>query len=320
MPTEPEKSELEKAKEEQSTFEIKTEIRDIFGNKVVVPEGFKIAKDSADDVTGGVVIEDVTHGETAGSQFVWIPVGEIRCEEGSKKIELSRYTFESDGKYNKQDNKQISQEGKYFNEFATSSADNSTAINIENFKISASIDKNSGYYIGRYEAGDIKATRERSSNTVSQTNPMICKKAQYSYRYITQPNASTLARKMYVGKKFTSDLMNSYAWDTAIIFIQEFSGDIDYCMQSRLQSTIAKTGEATDGTNNDVRCNIYDMAGNCYEWTTETNASSSTSLTNTATMRGGSYNLDNRYPSFRGGVTKAASFHTAFRPILYLDF
>ena len=43
-----------------------------------------------------------------------------------------------------------------------------------------------------------------------------------------------------------SDLMNSYAWDTAIIFIQTFSGDIDYSKQNRIQTTIATTGNAHD--------------------------------------------------------------------------
>ena len=50
---------------------------------------------------------------------------------------------------------------------------------------------------------------------------------------------------------FTSDLMNSYAWDTAITFIQ-------------------KCTDKTTGTTNDNPCNIFDMASNVREWTTET--------------------------------------------------
>ena len=29
---------------------------------------------------------------------------------------------------------------------------------------------------------------------------------------------------MYTGKEFKSDLVNSYAWDTTIIFFQEYGG------------------------------------------------------------------------------------------------
>jgi len=55
-----------------------TSITDKYGNTVKVPEGFKLAPDSATDVTGGIVIEDVSHGATAGSQFVWIPIGTVK--------------------------------------------------------------------------------------------------------------------------------------------------------------------------------------------------------------------------------------------------
>ena len=63
-------------KESQKTFNENTVLIDDYGNRVKVPAGFKIAQDSATSVTGGVVIEDVTAGDsnTKGSQFVWIPV------------------------------------------------------------------------------------------------------------------------------------------------------------------------------------------------------------------------------------------------------
>lgn len=75
-------------------------IKDTYGNEVKVPEGFKIAEDSATDVTGGVVIEDVSHGATAGSQFVWIPVGTVYTSTDkttSETITLGRYDFAEDG-------------------------------------------------------------------------------------------------------------------------------------------------------------------------------------------------------------------------------
>lgn len=50
-------------------------LEDTYGNQVTIPKGFKIASDSATDVTGGIVIEDATYTKTKGSQFVWIPVG-----------------------------------------------------------------------------------------------------------------------------------------------------------------------------------------------------------------------------------------------------
>ncbi len=288
-----------------------TTITDKYENEVVIPEGFKIASDSGTDVTQGIVIEDVSAGNatTKGSQFVWVPVGEVKHANGSKNIELSRYTFASDGKYTKQGNNVIN---SYYQELATSTKGNSTAIDIEAFK--TSVNANYGYYMGRYEAGDANATSDRGSSS-NQSNPMVCKENQYVYNHITQIKAAILSREMYFNKKFTSDLINSYAWDTAIVFIQEFSGDVDYSRQYRLQTTLAKTGKAIDGSNKDVRCNIYDMAGNCFEWTTETR----TDNTGPCLSRGGAYSFAIYYTWDRyTRATTSSQDDIAFRSILYL--
>ena len=70
-----------------------TELQDKYGNKIIVPEGFKIASASARDVTGGVVIEEVSDRVTAGSQFVWIPVGKIYVNEEKTKKQAPRGTL-----------------------------------------------------------------------------------------------------------------------------------------------------------------------------------------------------------------------------------
>ncbi|MGN1269774.1 MAG: hypothetical protein ACI4UU_02760, partial [Clostridia bacterium] len=128
---------------------------------------------------------------------------------------------------------------------------------------------------------------------------------------ITQPNAAIAAKAMYPyssSAKYYSDLINSYAWDTAIIFIEAYSGDTDYATQDgkSINANIAKAGE-----NADKRCNIQDMAGNVMEWSTET----STDSGYPCTFRGGycsSYTTSRRnsrsvtfssnYISFRGSL------------------
>ncbi|MCI8637549.1 MAG: hypothetical protein HFJ36_07070, partial [Clostridia bacterium] len=58
-----------------------TILEDKYKNIIVLPAGFKINSESADNVTGGVVIEDVSHANTVGSEFVWIPVGTVYTNE-----------------------------------------------------------------------------------------------------------------------------------------------------------------------------------------------------------------------------------------------
>ena len=69
------------------------EIEDEFGNKVVVPDGFKVVE--GEDVTKGVVIEDATYTNTKGSQFVWIPVGKVTDGKKTVEINIGRYEFDS---------------------------------------------------------------------------------------------------------------------------------------------------------------------------------------------------------------------------------
>ena len=61
--------------------------------------------------------------------------------------------------------------------------------------------------------------------------------------------------------------------------------------------------------------NIYDLAGNCFEYTTETGGGSS----NPCIKRGAYYNHPYLRTSSRSGdVPTFAYTHTSFRPLLYL--
>ena len=50
-----------------------TKVKDSLGNEITVPAGFRIVN-PGDNVEDGIVIEDVSHGATVGSQFVWVPI------------------------------------------------------------------------------------------------------------------------------------------------------------------------------------------------------------------------------------------------------
>ena len=72
--------------------------------------------------------------------------------------------------------------------------------------------------------------------------------------------------------KVTSDLINSYAWDTAIVFIQKCGTESNSSTYSYTygQSSTSTSDPQTTGTNIlkatskvDKQCNIFDMAGNC---------------------------------------------------------
>ena len=308
-----------------------TTVKDSLGNQVVVPAGFKVVNKDA-NVTDGIVVEDVSHSATAGSQFVWIPVGEVVKDSAGNKetITLGRYVFNEDGtidtalsKTEPGDQlKTSSGASYYFTEgLKDSSTTNTHAKDIEDFKNKVT-NTTHGYYIGRYEARDKVATEARSSSS-SKTNQIVCTANNYVYNYITQPKAAELSRGMYSDSNFESDLMNSYAWDTAIVFLQKFDNRANkaslkpYSRQTGLNGSLASQGtnNLSDASKQDVICNVYDMAGNCIEWTTETFSSSNVPCT----RRGGSYNYNYNYTSSRSYYEARDSRDTlSFRSLLYM--
>ena len=313
-----------------SYFGESTTVKDTNGNLIKVPKGFKIAADSGLNVTEGIVIEDNDIksgiGNGRGNQYVWVPVGNgIKKSDGTTvNITLGRYTFASNGTPTlKQDAVNYAQEviiDSYHKELATSRVGevdsrnhvndtNTTALNLKEFV--DSVKANGGYYIARYEASygaDGKAN-SKVSNTASKSKP---NKEGQLWNNVTQINAATASRDLYTG--VNSDLINSYAWDTAIVYIQNFSGYTDYSKQTSLNKVLANTG-----VNNDEKCKINDMASNTREWTTEYCTSTDSSYAYVYTYRGGTYYSNSNYTDSRYG-SHAESAHStiSFRCALYM--
>ena len=300
--------------------ESNTTVQDSLGNKVVVPAGFKVyipEGTSLEDynVENGIIIEDVSAKDatTKGSQFVWIPTGTIhRKNKEDVTINLDRYTFASNGDATQQGTNEIDEyAGDPCQELASSSYGNTTAVNIDDFLAKAAPNASGGFYIGRYEARDGIQTSEARTDSTNDENQVVTKAGNFVYNYVTQSQAATLSRNMYTSSNFTSDLINSYAWDTALVFIQSCSDDNRYSQQNSLNENEL----AEKGTTNDVKCNIYDMASNCYEWSTETAKNNSTPCVNRGGgCYGSAYLASTRY----GDSTTDDYVGDSFRPLLYL--
>ena len=286
-----------------------TTLQDTYLNKIVVPAGFKIVSNAdtnnATTVDKGIVIEDATSTATAGSQFVWIPVGKITKADGTTvEINLDRYTFDGNGIPTPQGENVVE---TYFSE--TASKGNTVAKSITNFK--KSVTTNGGYYIGRYEARTTTA-RNSKDDTLTQITE---KGTDQVYNYVTQIQAASQAQKMYDNTHpYTSDLMNSYAWDTAIVFLQKCGDNPTYSRKTSVNSSFATTG-TNNQTTKDVQCNVFDMAGNVIEWTTETSSNSS----EPCVYRGGHYRNSTLYTSDRyDNSTSGSDVTFGFRTLLYL--
>ena len=282
-------------------------LQDKYGNKIIIPAGFKIVvndnTNNATTVDKGIVIEDVTESATKGSQFVWIPVGTIYTdvehkEENKKVIDIDRYDFDLVTGEEKKYSGSYIEEDKGNKDVILLNRGNTIAKNITEFK--NSVLSNNGYYIGRYEA------RKKVINGKEEVTET---KEDTLWNYVTQPTAASISQNMYKNEKFGSDLTNSYAWDTAITFIQKCTEEKTYSKRTSLNvNSISLTGTSIDN-----KCNIFDMASNISEWTTETVDSTSTPCI----IRGGNYYSNNYWTSARREVTTETNKCIGFRPIIY---
>ena len=108
---------------------------------------------------------------------------------------------------------------------------NTTAKNLKDFI--EKTESNKGFYIARYEAsygsgynssGTDTATKFANAkplskvSTANSTSSMNYKEGTL-WNFITQPQAALVSQNMYKNDKYVeSDLINSYAWDTAIVY------------------------------------------------------------------------------------------------------
>ena len=266
---------------------------------VYMPEGFKIAKGSASTVQGGVVIEDKD-----GNQFVWVPVATI--------ADYKRTWYTGDGTLSKY-SEALPEDEK------------------------TSVEKYKGFYIGRYEAGDKDSTEASTpalrTSSSSTSNKISIKANQAPYNYVTRTQAVSLAEGFATkqGYKAKTKLVSSYAWDTTIAFLQKVNSDYgssseegnyndttfsytDITGASKTKAegsrVLVPTGQTTPV------CNIYDMGGNVWEWTTE-----SYSNTNSpSALRGGGYNHNfaNSPAGIRSHSSGTANADLGFRLTLFM--
>ena len=195
---------------------------------------------------------------------------------------------------------------------------------------------NGGYYIGRYEASYASGAGEAMNTKEDYANCKAASKVSTAYRndtdesmsydagtlwnFITQPAASKVAINTYANSNSVkSDLMNSYAWDTAIVYIQEASTP-NYANATRKHTSLSNTGNLAEGVKDEV-CKINDMASNVAEWTTEYSSYTDSNAALPCVGRGGFYADDSSYyTAFRSSYSNASHnyFFLGFRLLLYV--
>ena len=223
-------------------------------------------------------------------------------------------------------------------------------------KMLKSVYKYGGFWIGRYEAGiersidDISKARTSHTNIEIGTSPKaISQKDAIPYNYVYCSEAELLAREMMQNSNYTSSLMFGIQWDLVCKFLEVKSKseianiNLDSGTWGNYSNvTIAITSDkakkegtpwnkitetkavnskillTTGASNETKKMNIYDFAGNEWEWTLEKTSDS----IDPSVYRGGSYLYSGSdYPASYRVITNTTAGYgdSGFRTTFYAN-
>ena len=301
------------------------------GKTVPVPKGYVASKASRENtVQGGFVIyegeeevtdSNVTSARTSRNQYVWVPVEDISSiakttsgydTEGRLNYQGKLYDFSSSGatemsRYGQGTNSDrepdiVTEEDNNTSNMSILGLSSGNALKqqlqIEFNEMVKSVDTYGGFYIGRYETGNLVATAGREPVVVKGNSSISNVNWYYMYRNIKELAANSSVK---------STMIWGCLWDRTLIWLAETnqassgvngksyaeiansSGWGNYETDSGGTGSKQPTGNSETWKAN----NIYDMAGNVYDWTIEA------MYTDIRVFRGGYYN--------RGGSSHPAS-------------
>lgn len=131
-------------------------------------------------------------------------------------------------------------------------------------KMVESVEKNKGFYISRYEIGNL-------TNAVNKNEKIVSKAGEEDITYMDWIHLYKISNIMYDRDDITTEMIWGCQWNSMLVWLSQ-NLDIrnnvyDAQKIGNYNSSIKKTASDKDNVMN----NIYDLAGNAFEWTQKGN-------------------------------------------------
>ena len=277
-------------------------------NNPVIPAGFVAVNttDASWDNLSTVWDKGLVIQDTSGNQFVWVPVDgtNVRYEKWCT-------------------------EGVAYNDPAIGETTLPPGFSYNNITITYK-----GFYIARYEAmfdyngGNIRVASKKSTNKATSYWVKDSEHTGYLWNFMDYEPSKTYSENMdtsygYDTTKVGTNLITGAEWDTVMKWIQNSGKSVtdsrtwgNYADSTSVANIPGFSGLQISGFSNYWKAkNIYDLAGNTWEWTNEIYR---TDIVDEHVNRGGGYNDSGIYDSasFRNnhnasGIGNFISFRTS---------
>ena len=275
-----------------SSIKNKNKLKSII-SKVKIPEGFYYV---GGDIDTGVVISDNKNDEfkgteyekvnkLKGNQFVWVPVEKAVAENYTEAEELvkkeifpiaikdnekykalvyifdtylNKYLVVSQDNYNKEPYVIIGEEQGDNEKYIEGST---KELYQDSFnKMVESVEKNKGFYISRYEIGNI-------NNAVKNNGKIVSKASEEDITYMDWINLYKVSKNMYDRDNITTEMIWGCQWDATLLWLTKNVDIRKYVFDAKLIGNYTGVEKKTASSKEYCTNNIYDLAGNAYEWT-----------------------------------------------------
>lgn len=262
-------------------------------SKIKIPDGFYYV---GGDIDSGVVISDNKSDEfkgteykylskLKGNQFVWIPVenavverfedAEKLVDEGENPIAIkegenykalsyafdiyhTKYLLVNQSEYNAEP---YIVKGDMYGDSEDYIEESTGDLYQKSFnKMVEQVEKNKGFYISRFEIGNL-------DKAVKNNEKVVSKAGEEDITYQSWIDLYKISTKMYERDDITTEMIWGCQWDAMLVWFANNSSIFNNVYNSsnigNYSDKLEKTGSNEDYCMN----NIYDIAGNAFEWT-----------------------------------------------------